>query len=393
MKILWHSNAAWATTGYGQQTALFAPRLTDHHDVTISAFYGLEGAKVQFNEKIGILPGISGQFGNEQIQGHAKATFGGDLRGGLVMTLMDVWVLDPAVWRTMDVACWTPIDHMPAPPAVTRFFVGSGAIPIAMSRFGMEQLAEFDPLYCPHAVDTSVYVPTPKEEARAQVGFDKDAFIVGVVAANKGVPSRKCFPEILQAFAIFQRDHPDAKLYLHTEVLGVDHGLHLPSIIDSIGIPDDAVMFTDQYRYRYDPVRPRLMSQLYSAFDVLLAPSRGEGFGIPVLEAQASGTPAIVSDFSAQPEVCGAGWHISGRPEWSAQQSWQFLPDVEDMIDALERCHGLSVIEQQQLSAKACAHALSYDVDVVLTKYMLPALEAVSERYEARRPLELAAAA
>jgi len=44
-KILWHSVAPWAPTGYGQQTALFAPRIAslENVDLAISSGFGLEG--------------------------------------------------------------------------------------------------------------------------------------------------------------------------------------------------------------------------------------------------------------------------------------------------------------------------------------------------------------
>jgi glycosyltransferase involved in cell wall biosynthesis len=45
---------------------------------------------------------------------------------------------------------------------------------------------------------------------------------------------------------------------------------------------------------------------LYSAAAVLVYPSLYEGFGLPVLEAMACGTPVIASNCSAMPEVVGA---------------------------------------------------------------------------------------
>lgn len=44
---------------------------------------------------------------------------------------------------------------------------------------------------------------------------------------------------------------------------------------------------------------------LYSAAELFVFPSLYEGFGLPLLEAMACGTPAIASDVSAMPEVAG----------------------------------------------------------------------------------------
>ena len=51
---------------------------------------------------------------------------------------------------------------------------------------------------------------------------------------------------------------------------------------------------------------------LYSAADVFVFPSRYEGFGLPVLEALACGTPTITSNVSSVPEMAGqAGLLVS----------------------------------------------------------------------------------
>ena len=44
---------------------------------------------------------------------------------------------------------------------------------------------------------------------------------------------------------------------------------------------------------------------LYSAADLLVAPSLYEGFGLPVLEAMACGCPVLVGDRGALPEIVG----------------------------------------------------------------------------------------
>ena len=147
-KLLWHSNAPWTPTGYSQQTALFTPLLAEHYDVAISAFYGLEGAPLRWG-KLPVFPGLGGDFGNDSLPQHAARFFGGDPKAGLVVTLCDVWPLDPKMAAGLNMVCWCPVDHEPAPPQVHDFFVDSGAVPVAMSRFGERRLGLLDPLYVP----------------------------------------------------------------------------------------------------------------------------------------------------------------------------------------------------------------------------------------------------
>jgi glycosyltransferase involved in cell wall biosynthesis len=46
-----------------------------------------------------------------------------------------------------------------------------------------------------------------------------------------------------------------------------------------------------------------VLPKLYAAADLLVMPSRVEGFGLPVLESMASGTPVICSRMASLPEV------------------------------------------------------------------------------------------
>jgi hypothetical protein len=64
-KLLWHSNAPWSATGYANQTSIFTQLLAQQYKVAVSAFYGLEGAPMRYND-IPVFPGLGGDFGNDQ---------------------------------------------------------------------------------------------------------------------------------------------------------------------------------------------------------------------------------------------------------------------------------------------------------------------------------------
>ncbi len=79
---------------------------------------------------------------------------------------------------------------------------------------------------------------------------------------------------------------------------------------------DEALTLLRTLRVRDDIVAPGFVSEadlppLYAGAELFAFPSRYEGFGLPVLEAMACGTPVIVSRAGALPEVAGeAGLYV-----------------------------------------------------------------------------------
>ena len=388
MKVAWYSNAPWAGTGYGQQTDVFTELLAaDGHDVAILANYGLNGAPRGW-KGMPVYPGGYDVWANDVLPLHARHHFGQD--NGLIITLCDVWVIKNPQLKEMSVASWVPIDHTPIPPKVAAYFTEYGARPIAMSKFGLEELQNLglDALYVPHGIDTDIFRPVTEVDGvpvRQVLGLPADAFVVGMNAANKGSQKiRKAFPQVFVAFAMFLRKRPDAVLYLHTEKHGQSAGVDLVRLAQACGIPEGKVIYTDQYAYRMG-LKPEMLAAMYSAFDVLLSPSMGEGFGIPVVEAQACGVPVIVSDATAQPELVGSGWAVGGVPDWDeAQGSWLHLPDVFEIAASLDEAY-----EGGGDREEARRFALGYDHRTVYRDHWRPVLAELGRTVEVGDGLDI----
>jgi len=80
------------------------------------------------------------------------------------------------------------------------------------------------------------------------------------------------------------------------------------------------------------------MATVYRASDVLLTPSRAEGFGFPVVEAQACGIPVITQRAHAHQEININGDFISTvQRQWipSLEYFWN-IPDVPAIAEALD---------------------------------------------------------
>ncbi len=390
MRILFHSNSPWSPSGYGNQTAIFCELLAKAgHDVKIRAFHGLQGAPVQW-QGIEVLPGSFHAYG-EDVLVKDWQTYQPDVH----LALIDTWIYQPSVLKQLPLTTWCPVDHDPLPPAVNatlRYFKHV----LAMSRFGERMMRRegHDPFYVPHGVDTECYKPINYKGARAMYGVEDDQLFVVTVAANTGTPSRKNLDRMLKAWSIFIKKHPRAFLYVHSEPTGARNGLNLLDVAEFYGIPAKNIKFSNPYLMQKGEYDEGWLNQLYNAADAFILPSRGEGFGIPVIEAQAAGCPVIVCDFSAQSELGEAGYKIPIDPtddlEFSYQNSQWAVPKVSEIVKSLEWAAEIKGNGWFRIIARQ--FAMEYDSKTVFSRYMLPALENIAHMasaYIQRAPVML----
>ena len=358
MRLLYSSNAPWAATGYGVQGKSLLPRLAKlpqfggRENIAIFAWYGLQGG-VHVVDGFRVYPAGTDPYGNDIIRAHVQ-----HFQADVVISLIDVWVMKgtaekiaPARWLP-----WLPIDHDPVPEVVLESLQGA-YMPLTYSKWGHKLLRAVgvENMYIPHGIETDVFrLLTEEEQAnvrdfrRRLLGGEDCEHLTVMVAANKGFPDRKAFQVQLRAWAQFAKDKPHARLYLHTEPTTIYGGLDLAKLCKRLDI-EDKVYFPDRY-LNFLGLPAEYLRWVYNAADVLLASTMSEGFGLPIIEAQACGVPVVVTDFSAMPELVRWGFKVPPKDLfWTQLNSWQAWPDVDGIQEALESLHQLWLDNGRQL--------------------------------------------
>ncbi len=142
---------------------------------------------------------------------------------------------------------------------------------------------------------------------------------------------RKNTINLLRAYKIVQQGEPDLKL---VAVLG-SHSLReeFIEILKSYELEDMVCFYTE--------IQREVLPMFYNEAELFLFPSRYEGFGLPVLEAMACGTPVITSNVTSLPEVAGdAGYLVN--PE-----------DAEEIASAVKEVLKNTALRQRMIDEGA----------------------------------------
>lgn len=199
----------------------------------------------------------------------------------------------------------------------------------------------------PEGVDTRKFRPL-KDPARMQDwrvrAFRSDVPFIAYV----GKPTeRRNLTPLINAFAELKREGIPHKLL----IVGADLPGTSPfrSVIDAGNLNDE--VFVRGYATHEE------MPVVYNAADLLVYPSSYEGFGMPVLEAMACGTPVIALNNTAFPEFAGGVALLLENAE---------VPTLRDGIRAV-----LSDPDRRECMSKAGPpRAAAYDWRLVTRRYL-----------------------
>lgn len=146
----------------------------------------------------------------------------------------------------------------------------------------------------PMGVDPRTFYPRERPESQAalsSLGVPADKRIILFIGSEH---PRKNFGRLLRAFA--QLNEPNTIL-VKVGAPRYPQRAELQRLAVNLGIKHQ-VLFLDR-------VSDEIMPLLYSAAEAFVLPSLHEGFGVPPIEAMASGTPVALSKTTSLPEVAG----------------------------------------------------------------------------------------
>lgn len=367
--ILWLGDAG-CTTGFGRVTHAIGDRLVrdygwDIHVIAVNydGDYWPTPLKL-YRPNMRVQNDIYGQSRYVELIGQLmpKATVMlNDPYVVLKFIFRNKWDEDLVLGRFGPLLAYMPVDGQNFPTAWGKLpelvnklpplkgGTGPGFQPIVMAEHGRKMFPGAPLVY--HGIDSDFFHPvtlkapmtmsngaviTSKGDAKEALGIPRDGFLVLRVDRNS---HRKNFAESWKALLPVMRRHKDVYAWFHCRAEGDQ--VELPQVISRD--PDTAARF----RFPGDfstkiGWKNEDLAVLYNAADVFLSTSYGEGFGLTLGEAAATGIPVIAQNVSSIPEVVGPGGVLleparditvdSGEDQW--------LPNIEAFTDAIERLYG-----------------------------------------------------
>lgn len=193
-------------------------------------------------------------------------------------------------------------------------------------------------------VDTSIFVPLEKEEARKELGIpleQKMVLYVGNMIEVKGIL------ELLDASAILHKVDPATALYLIGS--NKDQGF-MERFQQKTALLEVPVI-------HHLPMQQRDVAKWIAAADVFVLPSHHEGFGLVALEAMAIGTTVVGTDVGGLSYLLGDQTGILVEPrnaEALAKGIRQALEEVNDerksKMKATVSMHSYEVIAKRLMA-------------------------------------------
>jgi len=254
----------------------------------------------------------------------------------------EVWVPSPFNWKVFSESEWTSEEHVSCMPL---------------------------------GVDTELHSPRPPKMRITDDFRTEFDFVYGIVcgySARKGVDlvltaHQELFDRTDNVALLIKGDRFGAKLF-PKDIQSLYEGSMLVDLSDRpdevrLAIEEKVRLHKPVILYNFDPLSDSEMAELYQGLRCggFVFPSRGEGFGLPPLEAMSCEVPVVGTAATGMKEfiledVCypvrSRGWKLEPRCDWITRDYIGHVfadPDYEEYRDAVWQMYS----DREEAEAKA----------------------------------------
>jgi glycosyltransferase involved in cell wall biosynthesis len=340
------------------------------------AFWGLTGHEIE-TDGIHVYPNMGDPFGSDALLNHSI-----DFKANVAFTMQDVWSLQLEALQGLKQnnipwIPYVPIDQEPVSSSILQRLNMAYKI-ITFSRYGQKTLEDhgYASKLILEGTDTNIFKPLDQVKCREELKLPQDMFLFGMIAANKENPPRKGFQEALEAFALFNKNHPNSGIFFHTQQTSPT-GFPILEFANHLGIQKN-VFFLNVYTSMIKANSENVTKEI-NACDVILHPSQTEGFGLLITEGQSCGKPVIIQRCTSMPELIiegKTGWACETQKKWWRNSGgFVFMADVNSLHDQMEKVFE-TLGKSNTIAEDARKNIVeNYNIDTIYKKEWLPFFE------------------
>jgi glycosyltransferase involved in cell wall biosynthesis len=207
--------------------------------------------------------------------------------------------------------------------------------------------------WIPHGLNMDVWQPRDRTAARMASGFAKEDTVIGCLMSNQ---TRKDWG---LACAI-ARELTDCKFWFHVDALVRDWRWDLRALIADTDIASRIQVTVGDW------LSDDELSYRYSACDLTMLPSLGEGFGFSIVESLACGVPCIHGNY-------GGGVELVPQASWLVEPAAWRLESLQCCVRPVYRPEDWVEVIRGALDEKASADFCRESVEHLSWKNLWPA--------------------
>lgn len=207
-----------------------------------------------------------------------------------------------------------------------------------------------------------------KKDYKKMLGFHENHFVCSMIANNEEYTDRKGFQQNLQAFSKLHKKYKNCRLYIHTRVT---QRIPILNLLRKYNIKSKIYKYCDQDKYNNHLYNRKDIFNILKASDVLLHASKSEGFGIPIIEAQACRCSVVTTNFSAMPEltVNGISTDYKKREKYpDDKKSYWAIPDIDNIYKALETIYNWNPKYREEMISKGIEFSKRFSISNITQK-------------------------